>query len=111
MVHRLRLTTGMSEVRIFTRCRQRLVNQRALGVGAVVVHADWPALDSLWVAPTSTPPPPPLSEIVVQMLQRVGKRTWRPERVVRATGGGTAGVEDCGGPAVNQHVGRLDPVC
>jgi hypothetical protein len=57
--------------------------------------------------------------MVAQILKRAGKRTWRPERVVRATGGGgaaggdTAGVEGGGGgPAASliQHVGRLDPV-
>jgi hypothetical protein len=28
--------------------------------------------------------------MVAQLLKRAGKRTWRPERVVRAAGGGGA---------------------
>jgi hypothetical protein len=36
------------------------------------------------MVPTSPPP----AEIVAQLLKRAGKCTWRPERVVLATGGG-----------------------
>jgi hypothetical protein len=32
--------------------------------------------------------PIPPAEMVAQLLKRAGKRTWCPERVVRATGGG-----------------------
>jgi hypothetical protein len=38
--------------------------------------------------------------MVAQLLKWAGKRTWRPERVVRATGGGgpaVAGVESAAG--------------
>jgi hypothetical protein len=31
---------------------------------------------------------PSPAEMVAQLLKRAGKRTWCPERVVRATGGG-----------------------
>jgi hypothetical protein len=43
--------------------------------------------------------------MVAQLLKRTGKRAWRPERVVRAKGGGSAacgagvGVEGRGGGA------------
>jgi hypothetical protein len=34
--------------------------------------------------------PPPHPEMVAQVVKQAGKRTWRPERVVRAMGGGGA---------------------
>jgi hypothetical protein len=42
-------------------------------------------------------PPPPPAEMVAQLLKRVGKRTWRSERVVHAMGsGGAAGGAEAG---------------
>jgi hypothetical protein len=41
---------SMSEVRIFIRCRWAAYEP--MGVGAAMVHADWLALNSVWVAPT-----------------------------------------------------------
>jgi hypothetical protein len=48
-----------------------------MGVGAAVVSADWVALLSLWEVPTFPSPP---AEMVAQMLKRVAKWMWRPER-------------------------------
>jgi hypothetical protein len=82
--------------RIFIRCR--LAVREPMDVRAAVVRADWLALDSMWVAPTSPP-----AEMVARLLKRAGKLIWRPERVLRATGGGggaaggaTAGVASTG---------------
>jgi hypothetical protein len=51
MVPGLRLTTTMSEVRIYIRTLSLTVRE-PMSVGAVVVRADRLALDSMWVAPT-----------------------------------------------------------
>jgi hypothetical protein len=61
---------------------------------------DWLALDSLWNDPTSPPP----AEMVAQLLKRAGKRTWRPEGVDRATGGGGSA---CGAVAGDASVAGL----
>jgi hypothetical protein len=42
----------------------------------------------MWTVSTSPPP----AEMVAQLLKRARKRTWRPESLLRATGGGGTAV-------------------
>jgi hypothetical protein len=84
-----------------------------MGIGIAVVRVIRLAFDSMWVAPHQPPP----AEMVAQGLKLAGKRTWWPQRVVRATvGGGVAGCGTAGvesrAPAVSpvEHVGQRDPV-